>query len=191
MKHKTGRNQFQKHKKLIQGLAKIMRVFPKRIRKFFLNFVRNWNSAFGILLRYCLLKTLAKSVGENVFIGTNIEWKGLENLRIGDNVSIHKDCYIDASGGLEIGKDVSIAHNTSIITSNHTWENADLPIKYNPVKQNRIVISNDVWIGCQSVILAGVTIHSRVVVAAGSVVTKTVEKNTVVGGIPAKEIKKI
>lgn len=168
-----------------------MRVFPKRIRKFFLNFVRNWNSAFGILLRYCLLKTLAKSVGENVFIGTNIEWKGLENLRIGDNVSIHKDCYIDASGGLEIGKDVSIAHNTSIITSNHTWENADLPIKYNPVKQNRIVISNDVWIGCQSVILAGVTIHSRVVVAAGSVVTKTVEKNTVVGGIPAKEIKKI
>lgn len=52
-------------------------------------------------------------------------------------------------------------------------------------------IGNDVWIGGHSTICPGVTIGSGVVVAAGSVVTKNIPDNVVVGGVPAKIIKKI
>ena len=54
-----------------------------------------------------------------------------------------------------------------------------------------ITIGNDVWIGGNSTILPGVTIGDGAVVAAGAVVTKDVEPNTIVGGVPAKVIKKI
>lgn len=52
-----------------------------------------------------------------------------------------------------------------------------------------IHIGNDVWIGANSVITSGVTICDGAVIAAGSVVTKTVLTNTIVGGVPAKVIK--
>ena len=55
----------------------------------------------------------------------------------------------------------------------------------------RIVVGKNVWIGSNATILAGVTIGDNAVVAAGAVVTKDVEANTIVGGVPAKFIKKI
>lgn len=58
-------------------------------------------------------------------------------------------------------------------------------------KRKPITIGDDVWIGGHSTILPGVTIGNGAIVAAGAVVTKDVEPNTVVGGVPAKVIKKI
>ena len=54
-----------------------------------------------------------------------------------------------------------------------------------------IHIGKNVWIGANATVLAGVTIGDGAVVAAGAVVTKDVKPNTIVGGVPAKEIKKI
>ena len=107
-------------------------------------------------------------------------------------------CYIDGCGGIEIGDNVSIAHSTSIVSFNHTYEKVDIPIKYNPISCGYIYIYNDfcsvyndVWIGCGVRILSGVTIGNRSIVAAGSVVTANVTPYTLVGGIPAKFIKQI
>ena len=100
-------------------------------------------------------------------------------------------CYIDGAGGIEIGNDVSIAHSSSILSTNHTWNDVTVPIKYNKETFSKVTIENDVWIGCGCRILAGVTLHERSVIAAGAVVTSTVESNSVYGGIPAKLIKKI
>ena len=86
---------------------------------------------------------------------------------------------------------MSIAHGTSLISANHTWEDSTIPIKYNKMEEKEIVIADDVWIGAKVTILAGVTIESRCVVAAGAVVTKNVKEHTVVGGVPAKVIKEI
>ncbi|MNW06569.1 putative acetyltransferase [compost metagenome] len=58
------------------------------------------------------------------------------------------------------------------------------------VSTKPIVIGDEVWIGCKSIILKGVTIGNGAVVAAGSVVTKDVEPYTLVAGIPAKVIKR-
>lgn len=187
-----GRDFFSKHERFINIIIKIIRIFPKRIRIFLFKLITYRQSKIFALLRYCLLYTLIKKCGRNVYVGTNVEFKGMENLTIGDNVSIHKDSYIDAEGEIIIQNDVSIAHNTSIISTNHTWNDNSIPIKYNPMEKNKIMIENDVWIGAQCIILAGVHIYNRTIVAAGAVVTKSFkEKNIVLGGIPAKIIKQI
>jgi len=106
-------------------------------------------------------------------------------------VSVHDNCYFDAYGGLIIGNNVSVAHNSSVLTFDHTWGSSNVPIKYNVVKSGPVSIHDDVWIGCGARILSGVTVKSRSVVAAGAVVTGNFESNVVIGGVPAKVLKRI
>jgi acetyltransferase-like isoleucine patch superfamily enzyme len=88
-------------------------------------------------------------------------------------------------------------HNNVIITSNVTFVTHDVfdlginymyPDKKVPTLMKPIEIMDNVFIGCNSTILGGVTISNNVVVAAGSVVTKDVPPNSVVAGNPAKVI---
>ena len=145
----------------------------------------------AVLLRYLCLKVLAKNVGKNVCVMDHVYIQHWENLEIGDNVSIHEQCNINAFGGVRIGDNVSIAHATSIVSFNHTWEDKTTPIKYNPSKPLPVTIGSDVWIGCGVRILGGVTIGNRVVIAAGAVVTRDCEPNTVYAGVPARLVKRI
>jgi acetyltransferase-like isoleucine patch superfamily enzyme len=163
------------------------------------NFIINWlwilsdllPGLVGVGFRYILALRLAKSIGKNVYFGRGVEIKYWNNFEIGSNVSIHKDCYIDAQGGLKIGNDVSIAHSSSILTFEHTWEDKFIPIKFNILKLQPVEIKNDVWIGCGCRILSGVTIESRSIVAAGAVVVNNIEAQTIEGGVPSKKIKDI
>ena len=90
---------------------------------------------------------------------------------------------------VNIGNHVMIGPNVLITTVGHPLspkERRKHIAVAKPVK-----IGNDVWIGGNVVILSGVTIGNNVVIAAGAVVTKDVEDNCAVGGIPAKKIKAI
>ena len=71
------------------------------------------------------------------------------------------------------------------------FEDKEKRIDEQGITTKPIIIGDDVWIGANAVILPGVTIGKHCVVAAGAVVTKDVPDNTIVGGVPAKEIKKI
>lgn len=139
-----------------------------------------------------LLASLCKKCGDNIFVGPNVEIKYFENLILEDNISIHRFCYLDAIGGINIGKNVSIAHNCSILSFNHCWEDMNIPIKYNPIKLGEVTISNDVWIGCGCRILSNTKIKSRVVIAAGAVTPGgELSSNSIFGGVPCKKIKNI
>lgn len=186
-----GREKFAKNKRKIQLLIFVIKLFPIKFRKKIFNFIRYKNSIFIILMRYCIFCTLVQECGDNVLIGSNVEFKALEKMKVGNNVSIHNNCYLDASGGIEIGNNVSIAHDTSIISSNHTWENKDIPIKYNKLSYKKIKIEDDVWIGAKVIILQGVKIEKRVVIGAGAVVTKNIKSHSVAVGNPAIKIKNI
>ncbi|WP_025027142.1 acyltransferase [Caldalkalibacillus mannanilyticus] len=186
-----GRDKFTRFKYIINLLEAIFKILPKPFLSPIWSFSNILPNYAGLGMRYCILRARVKSCGSNVFVGPNVTIKGWEKIDIGDNVSIHMNCYIDASGGLFIGNEVSIAHQSSIMTFDHSWHDKMLSIRDNPVNYSAVKIQDDVWIGCGCRILSGVEISSRSIVAAGAVVTKNVCSNTIVGGVPAKKIKDI
>lgn len=185
----SGRYKFAKYKKIITIMVKLVGIFPKCVRKWLFNHIRMYNGNIGILGRYVLIKTLAKSVGDNVAIFPGCYFEHVEKLSIGDNVSIHQMCYIDSEGEIEIGDNVSIAHRSSILSSNHGFKDKKIPIKYQKMNLAKTIIEENCWIGCGTVILAGVTIGSGCVVGANSTVTKSLPSEIVAVGSPARAIK--
>ena len=110
-----------------------------------------------------------------------------KNIHLGDNVFINAGCKFQDQGGIYIGDDVLIGHNVVMATLNHD-EN---PENRANLIANPIRIGNKVWIGSNATILPGVTVGDGAIVAAGAVVTKDVEENSIVGGVPAKFIRKV
>lgn len=113
---------------------------------------------------------------------------GGENIRIGRNVFINQNCTMYDLGGIDIGDDVMIGPNVSLITSGHPVEPSQ---RRAFVIAKPIVIGRNVWIAAGATIVGGVTVGENSVVAAGSVVTKDVRPNTLVGGNPARLIRSI
>ena len=110
-----------------------------------------------------------------------------KNITIGRDVFINSGCHFQDQGGISIGAGSLIGHNVVLATINHDLS----PFRNRENHYAPITIGERVWIGSNSVILPGVTIGSWAVVGAGSVVTRDVEPYTVVGGVPAKEIRKV
>lgn len=94
-------------------------------------------------------------------------------------------------GPVTIGSHVNLAQGITVTALNHNFDDTTKRIDEQGIATKPVVISDDVWIGANAVILPGVTIGRHVVVAAGAVVTKDVPDNTIVGGVPATIIKKL
>ncbi len=170
---------------------KTLSLLPLSFRKIIFNMGRNLPSIFGLYWRYISFKSLSLESGENIYIAQNVYMKNIENIIIGSNVSMHEMCYLDGYGGINIGDNVSIAHSTSLISFDHTYNDITTPIKYNPSIKKAIILHKDIWVGAGVRILGGNTIGKRSIIAAGSVITKDVEEYSIYGGIPAKKIKSI
>lgn len=127
-----------------------------------------------------LNKIFETNIDESVIIMPNFH-VDIGNIEFGKNIFINKNCTIMDIGGVIIED----THNVSIITPNHDFNNRNILIP------KRIVIKKNVWIGTGAIILPGVTIGENAIVAAGAVVNKDVESNTIVGGNPAKLIKRL
>lgn len=93
-------------------------------------------------------------------------------------------------GPVMIGNNVILAQNVVISALNHNFEDVLTTINQQGVKTDQIIIENNVWIGANCTILAGVHIGEHVVVGAGSVVTKDIPPCCVVVGNPARIVKK-
>ncbi|MFX3635796.1 MAG: acyltransferase [Candidatus Pristimantibacillus sp.] len=186
-----GRDAFGRFRFALRLVEKVLKLLPKGFLRWLWVLSDGLPDLVGVAFRYCLLRCLAKQCGDNVLIGRSVELRYPERLTIGSNVSIHKQCYIDAYGGLRIEDEVSIAHQSSLVSFQHTWEDSSLPIRDNPVTGAAISIGRDVWIGCGVRILAGVDIGERAVVAAGAVVNKSIAGGMLAVGVPARSIKSI
>ena len=108
---------------------------------------------------------------------------------IGDYTRIGLHCTV--IGPVTIGNHVNLAQGITVSALNHNFEDTRLRIDEQGVNTSEIVIDDDVWIGANAVITAGVHIGRHSVVAAGAVVTKDVPEYSVVGGVPAKVIRTI
>lgn len=111
-------------------------------------------------------------------------------ITIGKNTLIGPRSVITGQGGVTIGNNVLVGPNVIISSVNHTFKSKNKYIKDQGLNCKGIVIEDDVWIGAGAIVLDGVKIGKGAIVGAGSVVTKNVEKYTVVVGTPAKKIKK-
>jgi acetyltransferase-like isoleucine patch superfamily enzyme len=109
------------------------------------------------------------------------------HTKIGKNVFINFDCVFLDLGGIVIEDGVFIGPKVSLLTEGHPLS----PHERHSLTVGPIHIKRNAWIGANATITAGVTIGENAVVGAGAVVTKDVADNTVVGGVPAKSIKKI
>lgn len=179
----------QKFSVLIDLIIKISKILPKGFYRFLLKRIRHHDNYLAMFLRFICLKNCAKSCGNNVAIFSGVYLYRIQNLEIGNNVSIHPLCYIDASGGIYIGNDVSIAHNSSVLSEEHIFTDVKQNIKDQGCEYKPTRIDDNIWIGAGCRILGGSTIHSGSIVAAGAVVKNEVQKNSIVGGIPARVIK--
>lgn len=115
--------------------------------------------------------------------------KNYEKLQIGNNVHIGKGCFFDLRDKIVIEDNVVVSMQATFIT-HVDLSNSVLAQKYPPL-QKSILIKNDCYIGARATILMGVTMESCSMAAAGAVITSDVLSRTMVGGVPAKEIKTI
>lgn len=106
-----------------------------------------------------------------------------QNVNIGKNTSINEMVYIQGYNSVSIGENVSLSRNVQIYDSGLDKNKKHIIAKVN--------IENNVWVGASSIILPNVNIGEGSIVAAGSVVTRDVDKYTLVGGNPAKYIKSL
>lgn len=128
------------------------------------------------------------SLGKNAFFSADGG-----KIEIGKNFSCNINCHLNASVGgvIKISDDVIVGPNVTMRTANHNYNEQHKAINRQGHHFADIIIEKNVWIAANCVILSGVKIGEGAVIAAGAVVNKDVANNTIVGGVPAREIKKI
>lgn len=111
------------------------------------------------------------------------------SILIGNNCFIGVGCEFNISELLEVGGDCLIASGCKFIDHNHNFSRRDIPMhsQSNCIK-GKIVLERDVWLGVNVTVLKGVRVGRGAIVAAGSVVTKSIPAYEIWGGIPAKKI---
>jgi len=118
----------------------------------------------------------------SIYMGATFDCAG--GFRLGENSTVNSNCRMDPRGGIEIGSNASISNEVIILTADHDMDSPDFVGRTRPVK-----IDDYAWIGTRAMILPGVTIGRGAVVAAGAVVTKSVEPFSVVAGLPARPVR--
>jgi maltose O-acetyltransferase len=153
---------------------------------------RLWPVGFGGRLRAQLYRCFGCSIGRGtIFMGPIGFGVGsrLENFRMGERCFINVSVFVDAAAPVILGDGVSIGHHVVIITTDH--ELGPSEHRAEAVCPRPVTICTGAWIAAGVTLLPGVTIGQGAVVAAGAVVTKDVPPDTLVGGIPAKFIRRI
>ena len=136
-------------------------------------------------IRDFLSQITGSAIDESVAVFTPLYINYGKNTKIGKNVFINFNCVFLDLGGITIEDGVLIAPKVSILSEGHPIS----PNERQSLVPGPIHIRKNAWIGAGATILPGITVGENAVVAAGAVVSKDVPANTVVGGIPAKQIK--
>lgn len=148
-----------------------------------------------------VLKVLGKKrfliSGKDLHLGANVRLWAPDRLTIGDNVYIGKDSLIECNA--TIGNHCLIANRVAFVgRHDHDFRQIGIPIRFSPwigdslpsadIRQEEVVVCDDVWIGYGAILLTGITVGRGAIVASGSVVTKDVEPYAVVAGNPARTV---
>lgn len=182
-----GRDLYYRSRPLIVAITNILRFLPLPLRYGWLAWFRGTPGLLGVGLRYIGVRSLAKECGENIYVGPYAFLSYLENCTIGDHVSIREMCVIGCRGGVDIGSNVSIAHGSSVLSTEHTYKTDSL-IRDAPAVLKRTIIEDDVWVGAGVRVTAGVKIGKGSVIGANAVVADSIPPYSIAVGVPAEVI---
>ena len=159
---------------------------------FFTNTFKN-----NLFVRSGQIKRINKmNIGKNISFGrdTRINFYDKENdkkLYIGDGSYFCNRVTILCGGKIVIGRNVLVASDVCFFAENHSIDaNSSVPYMKQDLKFKDVYVGDGAWIGEKAIILPGVELGKRCIVAAGAVVTKSFPAYSLVGGVPAKVIKK-
>jgi acetyltransferase-like isoleucine patch superfamily enzyme len=155
-------------------------------------------------LQQSLVEQDGYELGEQCFV-SGLASVANDELRLGDRSYVAAGAYLSGSlsagadctinpyavvrGLVRLGDGVRIGAHTSVLGFNHTFGDPDVEVFRQPVLSVGITIGNDVWVGSHAVVLDGVTVGDRSVIAAGAIVTKDVPAGAVAGGNPARVLR--
>jgi acetyltransferase-like isoleucine patch superfamily enzyme len=125
-----------------------------------------------------------------ITITSHLSYLG-KGLTIGSNSAIGEFSHIGCAGGVSIGNDVIMGAYVSFHSENHNFKDPNSPIRLQGVTHKGIKIGNNVWVGAKVTFIDGSSIGNNCVIAAGAIVTDNFPDNVLIGGVPAKIIKKI
>ena len=134
--------------------------------------IRNFPGQAGFLLRNSYIPQFFSEFGECVKIHEGVRFRGAHKIKVGNNVVIGVDNFIQASGGIVLGDHVILGPGVKIWTANHKFDDIDKPILQQGYDYEEVNIGNNVWLGANVFIMPGVTLPEGCVVSAGSVVGK-------------------
>lgn len=167
----------------------------------------SWGSTMKILVLAALrmartaLKVFGKRrfliCGKGLHLGAKVRLWAPDRLQIGDNVYIGKDTLIECNA--TIGNNCLIANRVALVgRHDHDFRRLGIPARFSPwigdlasstdVRGEKLVVSDDVWIGYCAILLTGITVGRGAIIAAGAVVTKDVEPYAIVAGNPARKV---
>jgi len=190
-------------------MKKIYLVIILEIKEWIKFFLRNIPGKIGIIIR----RLIYVKNFNNVSIPTAFYFDSLKKVSFGKNISMGGYCHFYSNGGkiilkdnvklninvvlnssiggeIIIGQNSLIGPNVIIRTANHNFDRIDLPINQQGHNFGNVVIDKNVWIGANTIILGNVKIGEGAIIGAGSLVNKDIHSFTIVGGVPAKIIKK-
>lgn len=156
------------------------------------------NQTFGLLaklntstntdeVRVYLSKIIGTAVDASTTVFPPFHTNFGRHIFLGKNIFINHACSFLDLGGITIEDDVMIGPRVNITSEDHPTDVA----KRKTLVPGAVLIKKNAWIGAGATILPGVTVGENAVVAAGAVVRHDIPPNTVVGGIPAKLLKKL
>lgn len=158
---------------------------------FTLTFVKAMLYKFGYFIHDHVAPRAQLHIKGNPRIHSTASLRCGRNIYLGENSRISPYSCLWASDDSKIilGDNVLMGPGVKIFSSNYTTDDTAVPMILQPFVEKDIVVGNDVWLGANSIIVAGVKIGDGSIIAAGSVVTKDIPEYMVAGGIPAKPIR--
>jgi putative colanic acid biosynthesis acetyltransferase WcaF len=131
-------------------------------------------------LKCAILRLFGAKIGKGVYIKPGVRVKFPWYLAVGDFCWLGEDLWIDNLAPVTIGSNVCISQAAYVCTGNHDWTTPNMKLFRQP-----ITIADGSWVGARAILCPGVAIGAGSVVAAGSVVSKSIPESQVWAGNPA------
>ena len=139
------------------------------------------------LRRWCC-RHIFKHCGKNINIEHGAKFGTGVGISIGDNSGLGVNGKVPSN--ITIGNNVMMGPDCTILDRNHRYERTDIPmIEQGSTERKPTIIEDDVWIGCQVLIMPGHTIRRGSIIAGGCVLCKDFPEYSIVGGNPSRFIK--